>query len=187
MARLPLICALLFISVAFCRAANDDGLRRTLSDLARKKAIKALKEKKFTVAKFGFTGTLEAVAPEKNLNIQVKDFSLGNDTVKVNLQAAGLFRLAGKYILDGAHVDFDAQFLLEIMPTVKAPIVKRGNDFFVKPSVADLDFRLELKEIKPEALADGKTLVTDILNSMYKTQKKSILQAINVSLGEKKL
>ena len=129
MARVPLICVLLAAGLTFGRAADDAGLRRTLSDLAKKTAVKALKDKKFVVAEFGFRGTLEAVAPDKNVKVEVQEFSLGNDTVKARFQAAGLFRLAGKYAKDGASTDLDALFSLDITPSVEVPIVKRGDDF----------------------------------------------------------
>jgi hypothetical protein len=69
----------------------------------------------------------------------------------------------------------------------KAKVVKRGDDFFVKPLVKNLEFKVLIKELKPASLAGGKELITEILNTAYKKRKKSILKAVNVALVEKKL
>ena len=40
---------------------------------------------------------------------------------------------------------------------------------------------MELKEVQPAALAEGKALIASILNAAYKTQKESILKAVNAA------
>lgn len=178
-----MIALLLFIP----KLQADDGLKKTLSTIAQESAIRLLKEKRFDFENADFAGTFEAIDPEHNVKVEVRDFSLANDTVKVQVQINGLFRLKGKFTKGGSATQLDADLSLEIIPTAEAKIVKRDQDFFVQPSIKALAFKVGIRELKPESLAGGKSLVTDILNTTFVKRKEEILKAVNAALAEKKL
>jgi hypothetical protein len=182
---LQLICAFFF--ALFLSVPEDSGIESTLTKIAQESAIKVLTGKEFPIEIEGFAGTIVAINPKKNFKAKVEKFSLAGDTVSATFKAKGLVRIKGKYSKDDATVDLDATLAVDLVPTVEGKIYKRGDEFFIQPSVKDMDFKIEIKEFSPDSLPGGKASITKLLNAAYVAQKATVLKAINASVVERKL
>ena len=71
------------------------------------------------------------------------------------------------------------------LPSAKL-LIKNG-DFYVDPTVNDLDIVLAIIDLQPANLSDGKTLLANLANTAFQKRKSKILEQINESLEPSKL
>lgn len=179
--------AAFFVSMVLPCVTAQAGIDETLSAIAKETALKTLKDKDFEFENGGFKGNLSAVKPEEELEIEVKDFSLADDSIKAKVKVKGLFLLDGEYETGGVSTMLEATMFVTIEPKFKTQLIERDGQFFVKSEVEDLSFKVKVNELKPASISGSKGTITTLLNAAYAAKKKEILKQVNKNLPEKKL
>ncbi|XZE32443.1 hypothetical protein SH501x_003190 [Pirellulaceae bacterium SH501] len=185
----PTTCMLPFIVLILCDViqAQENGLTKHLSAMAREAAVKLLHKKSFDFASDTTRGKLTAIEPDKSVRIDFQKLELKADTVHALVDASGRFRVETVLASSGKEVSVDADTTLRLHVAMEARLVKRDGSFYVQPSVKGFDFQIEIHTVKPESLTEGKQWLEQLLNGLVATNKQFILQAINATLTEQKL
>ncbi len=168
--------------------AEENGLTKFLSKAASDAAIKLLeKAKAFELSTDSANGTITPIEPAKNVKVTVESFELKSDVIRAKIKTEGRFRLNSTILYHGSGITVDAEMTLKLNLSLEARMIKRDGSFFVKPSVTDFTFDLEIHELTPESLSGGKELVANLLETIVANQKQAILKAINEACEELKL
>jgi hypothetical protein len=162
-----------------------------LSTIARKEAIKQLQDRRFTFYEDfdggSFDGFVQVVDPEDHLYVKIEKFDLGADILTTKLVVSSRFLISGRQVYAGATFDLMALTDVQLMADAKAKLLMKNGDFYVDPTVNDLDIVLAIIDLQPANLSDGKTLLANLANTAFQKRKSKILEQINESLEPSKL
>ncbi len=160
------------------------GLREGLSDIATREGSRSLEGKKLPIEQPRFQGIFEAVEPRSRFKAKVNAFSFSNDRAEVKITITGIGQLKGKLKTDNGGVDVTARLEMAIDVQATVTLLARGDAFFWKPTINDLDVRLGQIDVTPAELGIHSKNLAEALNGAFRNDKEKLKNYLNSTLKE---
>lgn len=157
--------------------SNGDFLK-TISKLAKDAAIEQLKEREFEFDQDSFIGKVKAIDPENQLDVEIKDFNLGNDRLTISALMSGPLEMSGN-LRDNSNPLAKAEVDVVLFVSGHAQLFEEESEFWLDPNLDDLDLKVEVLSLEPINFRGGKELISRLLNFAFNAKKESIIEIIN--------
>ena len=166
-------------------AQQPNPFHDAFSKLATREAGRLLQGKKLPLEKDSFAGTIEAIAPEKNLVVSIKSVSLENDKLRMTANLSGMCAIEGKADISGTKFDVMAHLNVALQVQAEATLSIKNGAYFITPHVGKLDVTsVSVESISPKDLAGGRALISAVISNEFRRNNRQIRDFLNVQLKE---